>query len=59
MIVTTTLIAIQIPYVKHHSWVLAMAWILFFGFIDAIFWGATLRKVPLGAWVPLLIGLIT
>ena len=58
MIVTTTLIFVQIPYVKHRSWFLAVAWLLFFGFIDGLFWGAALRKVPLGAWVPLLIGFV-
>jgi KUP system potassium uptake protein len=58
MFVTTTLIFVQIPYVKHRSWFLAFAWILFFGFIDALFWGAALRKVPLGAWVPLLVGFV-
>jgi KUP system potassium uptake protein len=58
MIVTTTLIFVQIPYVKHLSWFLALAWVLFFGFIDGLFWGAALRKVPLGAWVPLLVGFV-
>jgi KUP system potassium uptake protein len=58
MIVTTTLITIQIPYVKGYSWVLAAAWMLSFGFIDTLFWGASLKKVPLGAWVPLLVGVI-
>ncbi|KAG8799422.1 hypothetical protein FRC16_005165 [Serendipita sp. 398] len=58
MFVTTTLITIQIPYVKHLPWVLAVAWFLFFGFLDGLFWGASLRKVPHGAWVPLLVGVV-
>lgn len=56
MFVTTTLIFIQIPYVKQRSWLFAVAWLIFFGFIDGLFWGAAIRKVPTGAWVPLLIG---
>jgi KUP system potassium uptake protein len=59
MFVTTTLIAIQIPYVKHLPWFLAIAWLLFFGFLDGLFWGAAITKVPHGAWVPLLVGCIT
>ncbi|KAG8832168.1 hypothetical protein FRC17_001875, partial [Serendipita sp. 399] len=58
MIVTTTLITIQIPYVKHLPWVVAIAWFLFFGFLDGLFWGAALRKIPHGAWVPLLVGVV-
>ncbi|KAG8800880.1 hypothetical protein FRC19_008514 [Serendipita sp. 401] len=57
MFVTTTLITIQILYVKHLSWILAVAWFLFFGLLDGLFWGAALRKVPHGAWVPLLVGI--
>jgi len=59
MIVTTTLITIQIPYVKGYSWFLAAAWMLSFGFVDTLLWGASLKKVPLGAWVPLLVGVIS
>lgn len=58
MFVTTTLITIQIPHVKHKPWILAIAWLLFFGFFDGLFWGAALRKVPTGAWVPLVIGAV-
>lgn len=46
MFVTTTLITIQIPWVKHKPWILAVAWLAFFGFVDRLFWGASLRKVP-------------
>lgn len=58
MLVTTTLITIQIPVVKKLPWIVGVAWLLFFGFFDGLFWGAALRKVPHGAWVPLLIGCI-
>lgn len=58
MFVTTTLIAIQIPYVKHLPWVVGVAWFLLFGFIDGLFYGAALRKVPRGAWITLLVGCV-
>ncbi|CUA70967.1 High affinity potassium transporter [Schwanniomyces occidentalis] [Rhizoctonia solani] len=58
MFVTTTLIAVQIPLVKRKSATLGVAFFLFFGFIDGLFWGASLQKVPHGAWVPLMIGCV-
>ncbi|CAE6432002.1 unnamed protein product [Rhizoctonia solani] len=58
MFVTTTLITIQIPFVKRKPVILAAAFLLFFGFIDGLFWGASLKKVPHGAWVPLMIGCV-
>ncbi|KAJ1300716.1 hypothetical protein OPQ81_002360 [Rhizoctonia solani] len=58
MFVTTTLITIQISYVKHRPAILGAAFLLFFGFIDGLFWGASLKKIPHGAWVPLMIGCI-
>ncbi|KAG9102566.1 hypothetical protein FRC06_001760 [Ceratobasidium sp. 370] len=56
MIVTTSLLAFQIPLVKRLPAILGVAFFVFFGFIDCLFWGASLRKVPHGAWVPLMIG---
>ncbi|KAG6860099.1 hypothetical protein C0995_015732 [Termitomyces sp. Mi166 len=58
MISTTVLIAVQIYYVKHRSPLLALCYFLVFGFFDALFWGASYKKVPHGAWVPLMMGLI-
>ncbi|OSX64573.1 hypothetical protein POSPLADRAFT_1073955 [Postia placenta MAD-698-R-SB12] len=58
MFTTTLLIALQIKYVKNLSVIVAVAFLLFFGFLDGLFWGASLRKVPDGAWVPLMMGLI-
>lgn len=58
MIATTTLIAFQIKLVKHESIILAIAFFIFFGFLDGLFWGASYRKVPEGAWVPLMFGCI-
>jgi len=37
---------------------LAIAWFLFFGFLDGLFFGASLEKVPHGAWIPLMVGCI-
>ncbi|THH10121.1 hypothetical protein EW145_g1548 [Phellinidium pouzarii] len=58
MFATSVLIALQIRLVKRKPLVFALAFLLFFGFLDGLFWGASLRKVPNGAWVPLMIGLI-
>jgi KUP system potassium uptake protein len=37
-------------------YVFGVAFLLFFGFLDGLFWGAALIKVPLGGWVPLALG---
>ncbi len=56
MLTTTILLSIQIPFVKHLSWLLGVAFFLCFGFVDGLFWGAALKKVPEGAWFPLALG---
>lgn len=56
MIVTTSFIAIQIYCVKKQPLILSIAFFCFFVFFDGLFWGASLKKVPHGAWVPLMIG---
>ncbi|KAF9510974.1 hypothetical protein BS47DRAFT_1347297 [Hydnum rufescens UP504] len=56
MFVTTSFIAIQIYIVKRGPMLLAIAFLLTFGFFDGLFFGAALKKVPHGAWVPLSIG---
>ncbi|CAE6398379.1 unnamed protein product [Rhizoctonia solani] len=58
MFVTTTLITLQIPLVKHKPVILGVAFLVFFAFIDGLFWGASLKKIPHGAWVPLMIGCV-
>ncbi|KAJ4482322.1 potassium transporter [Lentinula aciculospora] len=58
MFSTSLLLAVQMVYVKRWSIVVAVAYFLIFGFFDGLFWGAALKKVPHGAWVPLMIGLI-
>lgn len=56
MFSTTILIGVHIRYVKMLPGVVALAYLLVFGFFDGLFWGASLRKIPHGAWVPLMIG---
>ncbi|KAI0782842.1 potassium transporter [Abortiporus biennis] len=58
MFSTTILISIQMRYVKHWHIIVSAAFLLVFGFLDGLFWGASLKKVPEGAWVPLMIGCI-
>ncbi|KAH9480360.1 High affinity potassium transporter [Psilocybe cubensis] len=58
MISTSLLLSIQMFYVKHWPIIVGICYFLTFGFFDALFWGAAFKKVPHGAWVPLLIGCV-
>ncbi|KAJ7451614.1 potassium transporter [Mycena latifolia] len=58
MFSTTILLAVQMRWVKHWPAVVALGYFVLWGFFDGLFWGASLKKVPLGAWVPLMIGVI-
>ncbi|KDR82452.1 hypothetical protein GALMADRAFT_237778 [Galerina marginata CBS 339.88] len=58
MMSTSLLLAIQMYYVKHLPVIVGLLYFFTFGFFDALFWGASFKKVPHGAWVPLLIGVI-
>ncbi|PAV24186.1 potassium transporter [Pyrrhoderma noxium] len=53
---TTVLLTLQIRFIRRNNIFVTMAFFFFFGFIDCLFWGASLKKVPSGAWVPLMIG---
>jgi KUP system potassium uptake protein len=55
---TSILLSISMYYVKHLPWIIAVAYVIVFGFFDGLFWGAAFKKVPHGAWVTLLIGVI-
>lgn len=75
MFSTTVLIAIQMKFVKQLPIAVALAFFLVFGFLDGelfkievnddadsrkgLFWGAALKKIPEGAYVPLIIGFIS
>lgn len=56
LIVTSSFIALSIVYVKKLPIVLGVGFFLVFGFFDGLFWGASLKKVPHGAWFPLGMG---
>lgn len=74
MLSTSILLGISMFYVKRLNWIYAVGFVLIFGFFDGkreslptkqshksrpgLFWGAALKKVPHGAWVPLMIGVI-
>jgi KUP system potassium uptake protein len=45
MFITTTLIAVQMAYVKRLPWAVTIAFIIFFGFVEGLFFGATISKV--------------
>ncbi|KAM0793786.1 hypothetical protein ACM66B_001203 [Microbotryomycetes sp. NB124-2] len=53
MFVTTCFLAISIVYIKGLPVWIAVIFFFASGFIDALFFGATLKKVPHGAWLPL------
>ncbi|KAF9525089.1 potassium transporter [Crepidotus variabilis] len=58
MIATSLMLALQMKYVKKWSVAVGLVFLLIFGFIDGLFWGASVKKVPHGAWVPLMMGCI-
>ncbi|KAF8349491.1 potassium transporter [Amanita rubescens] len=58
MFSTSILLGISMYYVKHLHWIFAVGFVCIFGFFDGLFWVAALKKVPHGAWVPLMIGII-
>ncbi|KAH9066020.1 potassium transporter [Lactarius deliciosus] len=58
MFTTTVLIALQMRYVKFLPVIVSILFLGFFGFLDGLFWGASLKKIPHGAWVPLMLGII-
>ena len=58
MFTTSCLLFFQIHFVKRQWWIVSFLYFIPFGFVEGLFWGASLRKVPTGAWVPLMIGCI-
>ncbi|KAG7095371.1 hypothetical protein E1B28_006129 [Marasmius oreades] len=58
MFTTSVLLAVQMHVVKRWPVIVGVVYLLTFGALDALFWGASFEKVPHGAWVPLMIGLI-
>ncbi|KAF7314527.1 hypothetical protein MKEN_00925800 [Mycena kentingensis (nom. inval.)] len=58
MFSTTILLTVHMRWVKHWHAAIPIVFFVAWGFFDGLFWGASLKKVPLGAWVPLMIGVI-
>lgn len=42
LIITTTMLAISVVHLKHLPVLAGIVFFLFFGFLDGLFWGATL-----------------
>lgn len=58
MLVTTCLMSLVIVLCWHRSVLLAVAFVFFFGTIEALYFSASLIKFLEGAWVPIALGLI-
>ncbi|KAL0581213.1 hypothetical protein V5O48_000801 [Marasmius crinis-equi] len=58
MFSTSVMLAVQMKVVKGWPIIVGVAYFLVFGTLDALFWGASFQKVPYGAWVPLVIGVV-
>ncbi|KIY45499.1 potassium transporter [Fistulina hepatica ATCC 64428] len=58
MLSTTGLLTVHMLWVKHWPVIVAVGYFLIWGFFDGLFWGASVKKVPHGAWVPLMMGII-
>ncbi|KAL0576040.1 hypothetical protein V5O48_005948 [Marasmius crinis-equi] len=58
MFTTSVMVAIQMRYVKRWPVIVGIVYFMTFGILDALFWGASFKKVPHGAWVPLMIGML-
>ncbi|KAF9269675.1 potassium transporter [Marasmius fiardii PR-910] len=58
MFTTSVMLAVQMHIVKRWPKIVGLVYLLTFGALDALFWGASCKKVPQGAWVPLMIGLL-
>ncbi|KAJ8086092.1 hypothetical protein PM082_004911 [Marasmius tenuissimus] len=58
MFSTSVMMAVQMHVVKRWPIFVGVAYFMVFGVLDALFWGASFKKVPYGAWVPLVIGVV-
>lgn len=58
MLVTTCLMSLVIVLCWHHSVLLAICFVLFFGTIEALYFSASLIKFLEGAWVPIALSFI-
>ncbi|KAK1281625.1 Potassium transporter 4 [Acorus calamus] len=58
MFITTWLMALVIIFVWQRSVLLSIAFLVFFGSIEAVYLSSAFIKVPQGGWVPLVLSLI-
>ncbi|GAB2215824.1 hypothetical protein Droror1_Dr00020227 [Drosera rotundifolia] len=58
MLVTTCLMSLVMVLCWHKSPILALCFLLFFGFIEALYFSACLMKFLQGAWVPIALAFI-
>ncbi|KAK9113308.1 hypothetical protein Syun_020105 [Stephania yunnanensis] len=58
MFITTWLMALVIVFVRQKSILLALAFLLFFWFIEGVYISASLTKFPQGGWVPIALSVV-
>ncbi|CAL9176311.1 unnamed protein product [Musa hybrid cultivar] len=58
MFVTTWMMALIIVFVWQKSTIFACLFLLFFGFIEAVYLSSSIIKVPQGGWAPLVLSFI-
>jgi KUP system potassium uptake protein len=56
--VTTWLTSLVINLVWHQSLIVSMAFLLFFGSIEALFLSSYCMKIPKGGWVPIVLSIV-
>ncbi|AOW05280.1 potassium transporter [Yarrowia lipolytica] len=56
--ITTVMISMSIVLVHKHHWVWGILMLFSFGLLDMTFVAAEMKKVPSGAWFPLMMGVI-
>ncbi|GJM91953.1 hypothetical protein PR202_ga08376 [Eleusine coracana subsp. coracana] len=59
MFVTTFLMSMIIIFVWQRNIIFSVAFLAFFGFIEAVYLSSSLMKVPQGGWVPLVLAFIS
>ncbi|URE49284.1 potassium transporter [Musa troglodytarum] len=58
MFVTTWMMALVIVFVWQKNTIFALLFLLFFGFIEAVYLSSSIIKVPQGGWAPLVLSFI-
>ena len=58
MVTTTILVTVSMVCIERYPVIVCLLFASIALFIDCLFWGATLKKVPQGAWFPLGLGML-